>query len=106
MGQRVDYRCPKCDRKAWESEGISPVAQHWKCPRCREVVQPVPRMGLPMQRTYRCSGCQRTQHVERPRNQQTYCIVCGTQTLVIVAEMGEAPATEPAPVRRQRRAPR
>ncbi len=86
----IDYGCPHCGRKAFESASVIPVLVRWKC-KDHGIVDVVPRhspQGVPAQRTYSCSQCQRTQHVEAPKNARSYCVTCGTQTLVIVAEIG------------------
>ena len=85
----IDYCCPECGRKLLEAACSSiPVLVEIKCRACKAVVAPVPRGRRPQphHRTYRCSSCHREQHVERPVNERSYCVVCGTSTLVIIAE--------------------
>ena len=84
----IDYRSACCGRLQFRAEGIVPNATETKCGKCGEVGQPVPRYDQPLHRTYKCDRCQRTQHCERPVQLKTYCIVCGTQSLAIVAETG------------------
>ena len=96
----IDFCCPDCNRKLFEAASASiPVLISIRCKSCRVPVTPVPRgrraAERPMHRTYRCTTCRREQHVERPVNERTYCVVCGTTTLIIVAET-------PAPLSHQR----
>lgn len=88
----IEYRCPTDGRLLFKAAGPLPVVVEAKCGKCKRLVQPVGRAGTVMQRTYRCETCHRTQHVERPKNERTYCIVCGTPSLVIIAQL---PALEP-----------
>lgn len=96
----ADLRCPHCHKKAFEAAGPIPVALRWKCTRsgCGFIGNPVPAKPLPLQRTYRCSSCHRTQHLEKPVCDRTHCIVCGTQTLVIVSEIRPQEEKESVPV--------
>jgi len=100
----IELRCPVCGRKAFEAEGPLPVSVRWKCSRsgCDFIGAPVSSRKAPLHRTYECSRCHRRQHVERPVSDRTHCIVCGTETLVILAETwpGPEPARSPASVER------
>lgn len=104
--RRIDYRCPGCRRKAFDAASPIPGDLLHKCPKCGLVALPVPDAGRPAHQTLLCERCGRTQHVERPVQERTHCIVCGTRTLVVISETPAAaprarpPATEPALVRR------
>lgn len=95
-GRMLSYRCPECRRMAFRARGEVPVLVEWKCTRCGEIVEPVPERGLsrgsgsgrPWHRTYRCANCKRTQHCENPPSERTYCVACGTPSLVIVDSTG------------------
>lgn len=89
----MDYRCPRCARKLLQSDAPIPVRVTVKCPRCVEVVEPVRNQEV-MHRTYRCTECGRTQHVERPDHDRSYCVACGTSTLEPVADRNAPVATE------------
>lgn len=83
----IAYRCPDCRRIAFEAESPLPVVPLWACTRerCAFRGRPVYRRQ-PLQATYECSECGRRQHCERPKYDRTHCIVCGTETLVVVSE--------------------
>lgn len=83
----IDYRCPDsgCNRKLLEADAPIPVRVTVKCPRCREIVEPV-RGDEVWHRTYQCSECGRTQHVERPDRERAYCVACGKETLKVESE--------------------
>ena len=88
----LDYKCPGCGKKLLQASAIVPVLLRTHCRRCKAIVVPEPRSQRQQQqpvlhRTYRCSRCKREQHVERPVNHRPpFCVVCGTQSLVVVAE--------------------
>lgn len=91
----MDYRCPTCNRKLVQSDAPIGVRFTVKCPRCVEIVEPV-RSGEVMHRTYRCTECGRTQNVERPTHERSYCVACGTSTLEVVTDR-PVPAVEEVP---------
>ena len=94
----LDHICPRCGKKAFEADGSVPMRIHWKCPRCDFVGPPVPRNHeTPIHQTLRCSKCGRIQHLERPVADRTYCIVCGTPTLAVIAETRPGEAREQGP---------
>lgn len=91
----IEYRCPTDGALMCKAD--SPILAHveWKCRTCKRIVEPVPTFpgqarpaGEVLHRTYRCGECGRAQHVERPVNDRTFCIVCGTRTLTITREVG------------------
>ena len=88
----IEYRCPTDGALFFKAEAPLATTVQVKCGRCRELVQPVAREGSVLHRTYECSECGRTQHCEKPKNARSYCIVCGTPSLVIT---NEVPAREP-----------
>lgn len=92
----LDYRCPTegCRKLLFRANGPLVRRIELPCKGCGQIVAPE-RADSPMHRTYRCTGCGRTQHCERPKHDRTYCIVCGTATLVIVAETGRKIAGRP-----------
>lgn len=98
----IEYGCPHCGRRAFDAAAVLPVMIEWMC-KTHGKVEVVPRHAtttVPAHRTYECSTCHRTQHIERPMNERSYCVTCGTQTLVIVAEVGAIEAPGPRSGRR------
>lgn len=86
----IEYGCPDCGKRAFDAASVLPVRVEWIC-KTHGKVDVVPRhatVRIPAHRTLECSTCHRVQHVERPKNDKTYCVACGTATLVIVGELG------------------
>lgn len=106
----IEYGCPHCGRRAFDAAAVLPVMVEWIC-KTHGKVEVSPRhvtTTVPAHRTLRCTSCLRTQHVERPVNDRTYCVACGTSTLVIIAEIGAVEVNVPqrpveAPVRETNR---
>lgn len=88
----LDYRCPtpRCGRKSFV--GPAGVEVELKCQKCKQFVIPVADAGQVLHRTYECETCRRKQYVELPLNERLWCMVCGTQTLAIIAEVKVEPA--------------
>lgn len=78
----MDYSCGRCGRTIVKTAGPIQVKATARCPRCREIVE---LRALDAEEilhaTYRCTGCEREQRVERPVEDRRYCIVCGTESL-------------------------
>lgn len=86
------YRTPCCGKRVFDGQLLMGRVEV-KCPECGDVVEPEPESGeRPLHRTYRCTNddCGRTLHVERPRDERSFCVVCGTETLAVVDEVSEA----------------
>lgn len=83
----IEYRCPVDNKLLFKAAGPIGVAVEITCKGCRQIVTPVAKAGPVFQRTYRCKKCERVQHVDCPADEQSYCIVCGTKTLVIIDEI-------------------
>ena len=90
----IEYRCPNDGKLLFEAEGPLATVVKTICRGCKQKVTPVAKSGSVLHRTYECSKCHRTQHCEKPKNDRTYCIVCGTPTLVIVAEVPARPTPQ------------
>ena len=88
----IEYRCPNDRALFFKTEGPVGTVVEVKCGSCKQLVQPIPVSGTVLHRTYECSKCKRRQHCERPKNSRTYCIICGTPSLVIVAEVAAVEA--------------
>ncbi len=93
----IEYRCPNDRSLFFKAEGPVGTVVEVKCGSCKQLVRPTPVSGRVLHRTYECSECGRRQHCERPINDRTYCIICGTASLVIIDEVpARAPVAAPA----------
>lgn len=90
MSYPVEYRTPCCRQLVFKAEGVLAAGVESRC-KCGDFVRLVAKAARVLHRTYRCSDCGRTQHVENPKNDRSHCIVCGTPTLVIVDEVAPMP---------------
>lgn len=92
--RQLDYRCPKCSALMFRADGAVPVRIEVMCKRCKQVVEPQ-SLDTSWHVTFECTNCHRRQHCERPKHERSYCIVCGTHSLKIVAQK---PSEAPSPV--------
>lgn len=86
---RYEYRCPRegCSSLLFKADDHVAATVEVKCHGCGGLVEPT-HERRPLIRRYRCTNCQREQTVERPKNEKTHCLVCGTPSLAIVGEAG------------------
>jgi len=99
----VEYRCPTqgCTEKFFEA--APGVVVKAKCRKCKSLVIPAAVQGAVLHRMYQCSGCKRKQTVDLPTNERTFCMVCGTPSLVIIDEVRIGIGQRPAEAREAKR---
>ena len=90
----IEYRCPNDGKLFFEAEGPLGTVVETICRSCKKKVRPVAKSGSVLHRTYECSKCGRKQHCERPKNDRSWCIVCGQPSLVITGEVPARPREE------------
>lgn len=103
----IEYRCPIDGKLAFKAEAPVGVRIETFCQRCKSngrspSIVAVPKAGAVFLRTCKCTRCNRTQTITTPVDEPGYCIVCGTQSLTIIEEIGlpaEAPSKVLEPVR-------
>ena len=90
----IEYRCPNDGKLFFKADGPIGVRVETKCRSCHETVIPIAKSGAVFLRTCQCSECKRTMTVTTPVDEPGHCMVCGTNTLVIIDEV-RPPAEAP-----------